>query len=155
MAAQIDEKLCAGCGACVEVCPERAITIDQVAKIDPDICTECYVCIPECPNNAIGRPESGNASLPVYVPSQDNTPVLTLRPEKNPEPPRTNAGYPSPGPTNRGSLLPQILDFFRLNFGQGQGGRDGRGRGGGRGKGGGRGRGGGMRSGRGRGRRGT
>jgi ferredoxin len=47
----VDE--CVGCGACVDVCPQDAIVVDDVAVIDNDKCVECGACVDECPSNAI------------------------------------------------------------------------------------------------------
>ena len=45
---------CDGCGACVEVCPERAIQlVGGLAQINSELCTECEVCVPACPAGAI------------------------------------------------------------------------------------------------------
>ncbi|RLD17867.1 MAG: hypothetical protein DRI36_02760 [Caldiserica bacterium] len=44
---------CVGCGACENVCPEGAITVDEVAKIDENKCTGCGRCIDICPRGAI------------------------------------------------------------------------------------------------------
>lgn len=44
---------CTACGACADVCPQDAITIDDVAVIDLDACVDCGACIDECPNDAI------------------------------------------------------------------------------------------------------
>ena len=52
VAAVISER-CAGCGICIDVCPENAIAVDGHAVIDWDICTGCGKCISECPNEAI------------------------------------------------------------------------------------------------------
>ena len=43
---------CVGCGACVDACPENAITMDDIAVIGAD-CIECGACIDECPSGAI------------------------------------------------------------------------------------------------------
>ncbi len=44
---------CVACGACVDVCPSGAITVDDVAVIDSAKCTECGACVDECTSDAI------------------------------------------------------------------------------------------------------
>lgn len=44
---------CVACGACADVCPQDAITIDDVAVIDADKCVDCGACVDECPAGAI------------------------------------------------------------------------------------------------------
>ena len=44
---------CTGCGACADVCPPHAITVDDFAVIDKDKCVECGACVDECPSSAI------------------------------------------------------------------------------------------------------
>ena len=51
--ARIDPDKCDGCGTCVEVCPNEAITLNDVAHIDEEECVECESCVDECPNKAI------------------------------------------------------------------------------------------------------
>ena len=51
--AVVDEDKCAGCGICVDVCPQGAITMDRVAKIDINKCIGCGICVNECPRSAI------------------------------------------------------------------------------------------------------
>ena len=55
------EDLCKGCAACVEVCPNKAITRStKMAKIDQSLCQDCEKCLFVCPNGAItGAPENG------------------------------------------------------------------------------------------------
>jgi ferredoxin len=54
MAALVDKETCIGCGACIEVCPVKAIAFnDQKAKVDPNLCIECGACVNECPVEAI------------------------------------------------------------------------------------------------------
>ncbi len=46
--------LCNGCGECIEICPEEAITlVDEKAVINDIACSGCGLCIPLCPVNAI------------------------------------------------------------------------------------------------------
>lgn len=48
----IDDK-CVACGACADVCPNEAITIEDVAVIDASKCVDCGACVDECPSEAI------------------------------------------------------------------------------------------------------
>lgn len=50
---KIIESECVGCGACADVCPQDAITVDDVAVINQDLCVDCGACIDECPSDAI------------------------------------------------------------------------------------------------------
>ncbi len=53
MPAKVNKEECVACGACVDVCPEGAITMDDVAVIDVKKCLDCAACVDECPNSAI------------------------------------------------------------------------------------------------------
>ncbi|MHC1631742.1 MAG: 4Fe-4S binding protein [Methanotrichaceae archaeon] len=55
MPAVVDRDECVGCGTCVEVCEQEAITLgdDEIAVVDPEKCTECGTCVDECPSEAI------------------------------------------------------------------------------------------------------
>jgi uncharacterized protein (DUF362 family)/ferredoxin len=46
---------CIGCGACRDICPMHAITINgrRVAQIDDRECIRCYCCHETCPQDAI------------------------------------------------------------------------------------------------------
>ncbi len=50
---------CIHCGACVSVCPVKAIhvTPDWDVVFDSDKCISCRVCIPVCPVGAVQGPE--------------------------------------------------------------------------------------------------
>ena len=59
MALMINEE-CIACGACVEECPNEAISeADPMYVIDPNLCTECVgfydepQCVNICPTDAI------------------------------------------------------------------------------------------------------
>ena len=50
----IDSIRCTGCGYCVDVCPQKAITIENnVAFIHQELCTQCNTCAEVCPAGAI------------------------------------------------------------------------------------------------------
>jgi ferredoxin len=59
-------KDCIGCGACVEVCPMKAIPpsligyISGLAEIDKEKCNYCGECVRICPYNAIQILEKAN-----------------------------------------------------------------------------------------------
>ncbi len=44
------ERLCKGCGKCVETCPNEALFLEgEVAKVNHENCILCGYCSPECP----------------------------------------------------------------------------------------------------------
>lgn len=51
----IDQQKCNGCGSCMSVCPQEAISGDkkQPHIIDPQICHRCGICLDVCKQNAI------------------------------------------------------------------------------------------------------
>ncbi len=54
MPALVITALCAGCGACVLVCPHGAIeVVAKVAKVNAQLCRECEECLFSCPQGAI------------------------------------------------------------------------------------------------------
>jgi len=45
---------CIMCGACIDECPEEAISeSDEICVIDPEKCTDCGSCVEVCPTDAI------------------------------------------------------------------------------------------------------
>ena len=53
----IDRELCTGCGACIEICPPRALVMEQeMARLEEEFCEECGFCAAECPTGAITIP---------------------------------------------------------------------------------------------------
>lgn len=51
----IDPALCAGCGECLDSCPEEAIDGEDgfIHMIDDKLCIKCGKCVPVCPEAAI------------------------------------------------------------------------------------------------------
>ena len=50
----VDKDLCTGCGNCEEICPPRAIYLDDdKAVIEEEYCEECGFCAAACPVDAI------------------------------------------------------------------------------------------------------
>ncbi len=51
----VDDKICIGCGTCINMCPVGAISFDKngKAKINPKICIKCKTCQGVCPVSAI------------------------------------------------------------------------------------------------------
>jgi NAD-dependent dihydropyrimidine dehydrogenase PreA subunit len=51
---RIDSTRCNVCGKCVEICPQRAITIGKgTAVVNQELCIECGACAKICPTGAI------------------------------------------------------------------------------------------------------
>lgn len=53
MPAKVKKDECVACGACVDVCPEGAIKVEDIAIVDESKCLDCGACVDECPNSAI------------------------------------------------------------------------------------------------------
>ena len=64
----VDPALCDGCGECVEVCPELAITLnDGKPVINEIMCTGCGACIPACPQDALDQQGLTDAQLKAQI----------------------------------------------------------------------------------------
>jgi len=50
-----DRKECIGCGACITVCPEKAVSPDHIHHVDRSKCTLCFQCVESCPAGALSR----------------------------------------------------------------------------------------------------
>ena len=59
LVATVDPNTCIGCGACQQVCPVQAISVNDVAKVDPDRCLGCGSCVDECPQEALSLAPAG------------------------------------------------------------------------------------------------
>ena len=47
---QIDDSLCVGCGRCVKVCPQKALSlVNGKSHVDVSRCIGCFECITVCP----------------------------------------------------------------------------------------------------------
>lgn len=45
---------CTGCGACAEICPVDAVSMEEgAAVVDSQWCIGCGVCVPKCPTEAV------------------------------------------------------------------------------------------------------
>jgi dissimilatory sulfite reductase (desulfoviridin) alpha/beta subunit len=55
----VTEEPCTHCGACVDVCPDSAITLDETVVIDRERCMACGKCIPSCPAGTVGEKARG------------------------------------------------------------------------------------------------
>jgi Fe-S-cluster-containing hydrogenase component 2 len=61
----VNEEKCTGCGVCVNVCPQGAISMaDDKAVIDINKCTECGECYHICPQGAIYSDSQSRQNIP-------------------------------------------------------------------------------------------
>ncbi|MEW5719451.1 MAG: 4Fe-4S binding protein [Chloroflexota bacterium] len=77
----VDETRCAGCGACLQVCPSDAIRlVNDCAQIDAARCNDCRACVEVCPSDAIIT--ALPAIVPVArapIPSVQATPIVETK----------------------------------------------------------------------------
>lgn len=50
-----DSERCVGCGTCIGLCPENAISLDNPFHVDRDRCNLCFKCLEQCPAQALTR----------------------------------------------------------------------------------------------------
>ncbi len=50
-----DPKTCIDCGACRDICPEKALSKDNRYYIDRNKCNLCFLCVDACPSGALDR----------------------------------------------------------------------------------------------------
>jgi NAD-dependent dihydropyrimidine dehydrogenase PreA subunit len=57
MPPKINKKECAGCGACIDICPNNVLElVDGVAKVmNPTACIDCWACVDTCPLGIISQ----------------------------------------------------------------------------------------------------
>ncbi|MFZ5647436.1 MAG: 4Fe-4S dicluster domain-containing protein [Bacillota bacterium] len=58
----VNVKWCKGCGLCVDVCPQKVLSMDDLGKVrvdNPEVCIGCGLCEATCPDLAISvdKPE--------------------------------------------------------------------------------------------------
>ncbi len=98
----IELNRCDGCGVCVEVCPEGAISlVDGAARIDSGSCTECEACVRTCPTEAI------RVARPVAVRKE---PAGAVAERRRPEP------VEGPRPITLATLAGATLSFIGSQF---------------------------------------
>jgi anaerobic sulfite reductase subunit C len=59
---EVTNEMCTGCGACVEACIEKNITLDtrkNMPVIDHERCLKCGKCIQACPSETIAAKQKG------------------------------------------------------------------------------------------------
>ena len=71
--AAANERMCTGCGNCVETCPFGAISMHKregvldLAQIDPLLCKGCGNCVVACPVKAISQPVDSDAQVMAQI----------------------------------------------------------------------------------------
>ncbi len=84
-AAQVDAGLCAGCGACADVCAFDALSLDGgKAALDWARCMGCGVCVDFCPHGALALALDERKGLPLEVGALRREPVPEPLSERNP-----------------------------------------------------------------------
>jgi ferredoxin len=64
-----DGERCSGCGACAEICPFQAITLeDERATVDAESCMGCGVCVSACRRSALALVRDEHKPAPLELP---------------------------------------------------------------------------------------
>lgn len=61
--AVVDPERCICCWMCVDLCPEEAITMTDVARVDPERCSACGACVQDCPNGAVALVDANSQAV--------------------------------------------------------------------------------------------
>ncbi len=62
--ARLDPDTCSGCGDCADICPMKAIEMnDDMAEIDDARCIGCGVCAYHCPTGALALERTGQRTV--------------------------------------------------------------------------------------------
>lgn len=73
-----DEK-CTNCGACVRICPVKAIPADNPKATDPALCIRCLACARICPSKARGMHDPAFAKVIAHL--EENLTKTQKKPE--------------------------------------------------------------------------
>ena len=60
---------CTACGACVEMCPMDAISLEETAEVNLNRCIGCGVCVGACPSDAMSLVQKSTNDR--YIPPQN------------------------------------------------------------------------------------
>jgi ferredoxin len=52
---KIEAAKCTGCGGCVNLCPDAAMSLSSkdVIAVDEKLCSKCQICVKVCPVRAL------------------------------------------------------------------------------------------------------
>jgi len=53
LVATVDPEKCVRCGICVQICPHRALYLQETVLVAVHVCNGCGECVDECPTEAI------------------------------------------------------------------------------------------------------
>jgi NAD-dependent dihydropyrimidine dehydrogenase PreA subunit len=115
----VDEKLCTGCGLCLDACARGAISIvGQTASVDDRLCTACGRCVDICMTDAIVLIETvePEPAAPVQTP---RAPARQRNMETVSPALRAASAAPVPGASRIASLermLSGVFSFAALAF---------------------------------------
>jgi len=69
----VDQKLCQGCGVCVEFCQFGALSLqDGTSSISADDCMGCGVCVSKCEQGALSLRPDERKGFPLEIPGEEH-----------------------------------------------------------------------------------